>query len=261
MDKIKFISDENVYKSTLYTITPHIIRLIFSSGKPTNDTLISGFQVYNPNGEIQGDFTDFTTIYRLYDSDDTVFELSNDGSVYEYEPTEVPDIDINMKPTLAQVKQSKINELSSICKRSIENGVDIEIDGTLEHFSYSIIDGDQGNIDDIAEAALTTGMGQSYHCDGGDCKIYTVEQIANLYMAQKTNKMHHTTYFNQLRQYVKSIVPEGENYTEEEIDQLILSVNNIFYGQALEGKYLDTYNLNMDNAKRVVEAKLKVFNL
>lgn len=258
MDKIKFISDENVYKSTLYTITPHIIRLIFSSGKPTNDTLISGFYVYNPNGELQGDFSDFNTIYRLYDSDDTVFELSNDGSIYT-ESSNVPDIDINIKPTLSQVKQAKINELSSTCKSIIENGIDVEIDGSLEHFSYSIIDGDQGNIDDIAEAAMTTGMGQSYHCDGGDCKIYTVDQIIRLYVAQKTNKMHHTTYFNQLRQFVKSFV--SENNDEAETDKLILSVNNISYGQPLEGKYLDTYNLNMDNAKKVIEAKLKVFNL
>ena len=90
-------------------------------------------------------------------------------------------------PTLDEVKASKIAELSSACQAAIENGVDIEVDGVTEHFSYKSSE-DQSNIKELFDTVATTGLAVFYHCDGGDCKLYTPEQIFNLYGSCALNK-------------------------------------------------------------------------
>ena len=121
----------------------------------------------------------------------------------------------------------------------ITSGVDVEIDGKTEHFSYTIED--QANIDDIAQMAKSTNMEQSYHCDNGSCKLYTVEEITKIYMTQKMNKAHNITYANQLKLYVKSLKEKAE-------------VESIAYGQDLTGEYLNTYNTIMEHEQSVAKA-------
>src|SRR5699024_8159305 len=107
-----------------------------------------------------------------------------------------------------EIKAKKISELSNICKSKIETGVTIQIDGVDETFSYGIESGDQGNIDDIFSLAVSTGLPQPYHCNGGNCKLYTVEQISELYVAVKMLKTKETTYFNQLKKYIEDCIDE-----------------------------------------------------
>lgn len=149
------------------------------------------------------------------------------------EPTE-PIIE-----TLENIKTNKISELNTICNKMITSGVDVEIDGKTEHFSYTIED--QANIDDIAQMAKSTNMEQSYHCDNGSCKLYTVEEITKIYMTQKMNKAHNITYANQLKLYVKSLKEKAE-------------VESIAYGQDLTGEYLNTYNTIMEHEQSVAKA-------
>ena len=84
--------------------------------------------------------------------------------------------------------------------------------------------------------AIQTQVPLYYHADGLSCKPYTVEQIVDIYTSNAINKMHHITYFNQLKLYVESL---------SEIDD-IKAVN---YGDELTGKYLETYNEAMQQAK------------
>ena len=135
--------------------------------------------------------------------------------------------------------EDKISELNTICNKMITSGVDVEIDGKTEHFSYTIED--QANIDDIAQMAKSTNMEQSYHCDNGSCKLYTVEEITKIYMTQKMNKAHNITYANQLKLYVKSLKEKAE-------------VESIAYGQDLTGEYLNTYNTIMEHEQSVAKA-------
>ena len=145
-------------------------------------------------------------------------------------------------PTLDEVKAEKINIFSNICKESIVNGVDVQIDkNTIEHFSYT--DEDQTNIKEIFDLALQTNVPMHYHANGNDCKLYSVDQIIAIYSSASTNKMHHQTYFNQIRSYINSL-----NNVDE--------INEVEYGQELTGKYLDTYNDAMNQAKIVLETLL-----
>ena len=76
---------------------------------------------------------------------------------------------------------------------------------------------------------MQTNVPLYYHADGESCKLYTVEQIVNIYTTNATNKMHHITYFNQLKLYVNTLE------TNEEVEL-------VNYGDELTGEYLKTYN-------------------
>lgn len=149
--------------------------------------------------------------------------------------------ELEYDPTLEEIKTRKINDFSSICKNNIENGVTIEIDGQDEHFAYSIESGDQGNIDDIFNLAITTGLSQPYHSSNGNCKLYTVEQISTLYIAVKYLKAKETTYFNQMKQYIQDCEDKE-------------TVKSITYGQELTGKYLENYNSMMAQSQAIIES-------
>ena len=217
----------------------HVITLILSRGLE-QDVLTSGvIQIINEyNNTIQGEFNGYTTVYREFEDEPLKIQLSDDGSVYVVPPEPEP-----YEPTLEEVIYNKIAEFNSICEYSIINGVDVKINGTVEHFSYN--EKDQSNIDDLTTAAKETMMDQPYHADNGSCKLYTPEQIITIYITEKMNKTHHTTYFNQMKMYIQTL-------EDKDI------INSLSYGDSLTGQYLDTYNLMMAQAKKIVNKMIGV---
>lgn len=155
-----------------------------------------------------------------------------------------PIVDIEL------IKTKKIEELNRACAEKIELGIDVEINGVQEHFSYKTVD--QNNIDDLFQLAMQTGLDQPYHSDGGNCKLYTPEQITQIYIAQKINKTQQTTYFNQLREMIVN------EYTKQEDKDKILAIK---YGDKLTGIYLDNYNVMMENSKNIVNALVGIMTL
>lgn len=155
------------------------------------------------------------------------------------------EVGIEYSPTLAEALAEKIAELSSACNKAIEDGVTIQINGVDEHFSYGIASGDQSNIDSLFQLSAATKLQQPYHCDRGSCKLYTPEQIASIYIAEKMNATVQTTYFNQLKHMI------SDTYKEESDVETVL---NITYGVSLTGKYLDDYNQIMEQSNLIVKA-------
>lgn len=230
LEYIQFVGneDEEPLNCTAIDHNNNLVTIIFNNNRPNDNSVItSGYKLLNPCENFEdmtGDiYLGYTTLYR--DIDENTVILSNDGSVY-VEPEAIPEPEPYV-PTLEEVKTSKIQSLSSTCKQMIINGVDVEIDGTVEHFSYD--EEDQVNIKELFDLAMQTKVPLYYHADGESCKLYTVEQIVNIYTTNATNKMHHITYFNQLKLYVNTLE------TNEDVE----SVN---YGDELTGEYLKTYN-------------------
>ena len=222
---LKYLNDENKYEIEFKKISKNIVEIV--GDFPPQQ---SGFTLSRIDQNDNWDYSSYTTIYRELDNG---VQFSNDGSVYVE-----PEI---VEPTLEYVKTSKINELSNMCNASIIDGVNVEINENIEHFSYK--DEDQVNIKEIFDLAVQTNVPMYYHADGESCKLYTVEQIIAIYSTASTNKMHHTTYFNQLKLYTESL---------ESIDD----VNDVTYGQELTGEYLETYNTSMAQAQLVLETLL-----
>lgn len=184
---------------------------------------------------------------RLNKEENVTDIFKNYKSLTEEEKTEIlSECDIDYTPTLDEIKLRKINNFSLICKQNIENGVEIDIGDNKEHFTYGIENGDQGNIDDLFNLAITTKLSQPYHSSGGTCKLYTVEQISQLYIAVKMLKAKETTYFNQLKRYIEDCI-------DEEI------VKNISYGDELTGEYLETYNEMMEQSESIVMALVSAY--
>ena len=81
MIKIKY-NNSNTFEEVAFSKIGNIGSL---KGTTENN---SGFKTYRMNGEQLGDFSDYTTIYRLLDDE---VQYSNDGSIWvepsHYEPT------------------------------------------------------------------------------------------------------------------------------------------------------------------------------
>lgn len=179
---------------------------------------------------------------RLKNEEDVTEIFKSYKNITEDEKKSIlSECSISYDLTLDEVKNKKIKDFSSTCKQNIENGVTISIDGQDEHFSYSIENGDQGNIDDIFSLAVSTGLSQPYHCDGGNCKLYTVQQISELYVACKILKAKETTYFNQIKQYITDLEDKE-------------TIKAITYGQELTGTYLSNYNAMMEQSQAIIQA-------
>lgn len=236
MEKIKFNKNDIIFNVRMTRVKDDVIKIESEKAIP-NEIITNGFSIINEfNDSIMADYSDYKTIY--VESTDNAYYLST-GDKYVEPTPENPEPTEPIIETLENIKTNKISELNTICNKMITSGVDVEIDGKTEHFSYTIED--QANIDDIAQMAKSTNMEQSYHCDNGSCKLYTVEEITKIYMTQKMNKAHNITYANQLKLYVKSLKEKAE-------------VESIAYGQDLTGEYLNTYNTIMEHEQSVAKA-------
>lgn len=184
---------------------------------------------------------------RLKNGENVVDVFKNYTKLTEDEKVEIlTACSVEYTPTLDEIKLKKINDLSSICKQKIEYGVVININNEDEHFTYGIESGDQGNIDDLFNLAITTGLSQPYHSSGGTCKLYTPEEISQLYIAVKMLKAKETTYFNQLKKYIEDCIDEE-------------TIKNISYGDELTGEYLETYNEMMEQSEAIVMALVSTY--
>ena len=243
MEIVKFLNKNEETEQTIINcsqvlqVSDNLVKIIFNDEIPSDDTFFNGFEIINENtaeNMSEDYYHRFTTIYKKEEKSIT---LSNDESVYVE-----PEIIEPEPPTLDEIKQAKVNEFSSICSNAITGGVDVTFaDDNVEHFSYT--EEDQVNLKEIFDLAVQTNVPMYYHADGDGCKLYTVEQIIAIYSTATTNKMHHTTYFNQIRMYIKSLE------TKEEVEV-------VEYGQELTGEYLQTYNESMAQAQLVLEALL-----
>lgn len=136
---------------------------------------------------------------------------------------------------LVPYRNMKLEELSAICKSKIEDGLTVELSGGPETFSYK--SDDRENIKQMFDAVVYGATSYPYHCDNQSCKSYTAKDIVSLYVAMVRNKTHHTTYFNQMKQYILDT-------------KSIVAVSEIAYGAELTGDYLDVYNANMLEAEQ-----------
>ena len=123
-------------------------------------------------------------------------------TVYEYGevPEPMPELE-PVEPTIDEVRQSKLDEISSICEQVIYSGVDVELSVGKKHFSLTA--NDQTNIDGIFSAITLGATEYPYHAYGEPCEMYSASDIMALYIAAKGFVTQQTTYCNALRQWIK----------------------------------------------------------
>ncbi len=126
-------------------------------------------------------------------------------SVYEYgevpiEP-EKPEPVVPDEPTVSEIKQNKIYEMSKECEDTIYDGIDVELTTGKKHFSLQI--NDQTNINGIFSAVTIGVTKYPYHADGEPCTMFSAEDIVSLYVAYKKYVTLQTTYNNALRRWIE----------------------------------------------------------
>lgn len=230
MSKIIFLKNPSeIYDANFAQIGQHQIRLVFEKELPDENILLSGLQLVNEyNNFVQTRREDYRYVYRRYDNNPFMIELCNDGVEYVEPAPIIPDPEPEpYVPTYEDILNNKINELSLACQYTIEAG--LEINGL--HYSYT--EKDQINLNDIVSTVKLTGLPLGYHADGQNCTEYSAEELINIYVQLAMNKYCQQTYFNQSREYLKSLKESDKN---KEI------IESYTYGTPLSGTYLNTYN-------------------
>ncbi len=114
------------------------------------------------------------------------------------------DIDKDEEVTVDYVKEVKIREMSQQCNQIITNGVDVTLsDNKSHHFSLTIYD--QIMISKLADKAKNGENALPWHEDNGECKFYSSEDILILSNNMELLITYQQTYFNSLKQYIKSL--------------------------------------------------------
>lgn len=248
MALIKFIDDENVYDVTLINCKNknniNRIKIIFNPENKADELCLkNGFIELNEHNHVeQTNYRGMKYIYRKFDDNIAVVLTENEDDIYT-EP--IPEVNIETTPhipTLNEVKQNKIAEFSAYCSSFITTGISLDIDGETEYFTYN--DEDQINIKELFDTTIQTKVPMYYHANGKSCKLYSVEQIVALYSTASMNKMHHQTYFNQMKMYILSLKDK------ESVEALVYEVSE------LTGEYLDVYNAAMEQAKNSISVLL-----
>ena len=81
MEKIRFFDTPTVYDGEV-RLDGDILVIEFSTA-PNSEDLNKGIELLNEhNMLVQGEYTDYTTVYRTYEDNELLIEFSNDGSVY-----------------------------------------------------------------------------------------------------------------------------------------------------------------------------------
>lgn len=137
------------------------------------------------------------------------------------------------------IREAKLAEISGACNSVIVDGFDIELSGETEHFNLSIED--QSNIANLFRVVELGGTQFPYQADGGRCRVYTAQEIAQIYLAAQTAITTQTTYHNELKAYVQSLTS---------VDK----ISAVTYGMNLPKKYATEMQEKLAVAQSQMEA-------
>jgi len=117
---------------------------------------------------------------------------------------------------LEEIRTFVISAMSKACNKAIESGVDVKLsDGSTKHFALTLED----QINLISLQNFQSDGVVPYHADGELCTYYSVSDINTILQAAAAYKTYNTTYFNSLKNWIKSMQTKAEllavNYGDE----------------------------------------------
>lgn len=123
---------------------------------------------------------------------------------------------------LAKARSEKLAELSGACNAVILNGVDVEMEDGLHHFSMGIED--QLNLMSLQAMIMAGQTEVAYHADGEECRFFTAEEFQLIATAATNWKLYHESYYNSMRSYINA---------EEDAER----ISAIVYGTPIPEEY------------------------
>lgn len=201
---VLFLDNTDTVEASVKKLGEHLIQI---SGTEVN---LSGFHLLNDAGSVFGKYDGFKTLYK---ENEDGYILSNDGSVY-IEPVE-PEPEPVSKPTLDEVKESKVAEMNKAQQDTIQSGVDVTLtDGSTEHFTLT--EHDQTSLVGLQTQVASGEKNIPWHTsdETKHCKFYSNADMAKITATAMAFVTWHVTYFRDLRIYIRSL----EN--KEEVEQV-----------------------------------------
>lgn len=225
MEIIRFKNDTVVHLVELKKVNANVMSITFQESIP--DSYLNGFeQIGVYNGVVEGDYLNYTTLYRKDENKPLEIELSCNGSVYvPPEPVPEPEPEPPYVPTLDEVKTGKKTEISATCKSVIFGGFEVELSAGREHFTLNY--DDQLNLFGKQMQLARGDEKIEYHqstSPTAPCMYYSAEDMTTIINAAMTFKTYHTTYCNALNVWI-------DECEDKE------SVEAIYYGITIPEKY------------------------
>ena len=161
--------------------------------------------LYTKGGELCNIFKGYKTIYRTT-VEEKIYWLSNNDSIYK-EAEKIAEMEYKEYiPTLEELKNIKINEMASICTKTIEVGVDIPNIGNV-----SLKDKDQSLLLGMSLRLLNpTETKFEYHADGQACKFYTRQEMELIVKVTMEYIAFHQAYINCLNLWIRAVENKDE---------------------------------------------------
>ena len=160
---------------------------------------------------------EYNIYYSAIEHNEEIIEQEEE----EIETTPTIFIDPIEEVSVEFMKSSKIAEMSSICRATIEAGFDLNIRGETRHFSLTMQD--QLNLMNLSIMAQTQDL-IPYHADGEETTFYAKEEINMIVQAATELKVYNTTYYNALKTYINSL-------------ETIEEISAITYGTPIPDEY------------------------
>ncbi len=229
MSKIIFLKDKSVIYDVQFTqIGENQVRLIFENEKPSEDILLSGFNLVNEyNGFIQTKREDYKYIYRIYENDKSIIELCNDDIKYTVESDSFSDIEpYNPTPDELELifQQNKVNKIALSktmlaeylknhpLRSSVHGGVEGIYSVTNEkqtlmmsqYMTYQI------------EKTVNTNAKITWNETGKSCEEWTEEEFLQLILEIKEYVYPLVSYQQRIEEKIY------ECSTQEELDKTII---------------------------------------
>lgn len=138
-----------------------------------------------------------------------------------------------VNPSIDEIKRKKIEEIKNECRNTIYKGVDVELNGSIKHFSLTMED--QININalksQIETDILDISKGVPYHADGELCTLFPLDEFNKIYKEANYFIIEQTSYCNHLIAYIKEVEEKSDiykvKYGMKLSESLIKNMNNI----------------------------------
>ncbi len=237
MEKIRFLNDQNVYDCEV-SVRGNVIAINFSDTLPPTNKLTKGFELLNENnGFIQGEYYTYTTVYRTYEDNPMLIELSNDGNIYVPPVIVEPEEPKPYVPTLEELeamfqsdKQNKIYLSKIMLAEYLEsNPLHSSAHGGIDGV-YSVTSEKQSL---MMSQYMTFQIAKSIDPDtkltwnetGKSCTEWTEEEFLQLILEVKTYVYPLVSYQQTLEENINKCTKQ------EELDTIVIDYESIHIGE------------------------------
>ena len=148
-----------------------------------------------------------------------------------------------IESNLDRTRRRKLRSIRKRCGEVIVAGVDVTFsNGDTEHFNLSVED--QSNIANLFRVVELGGTEFPYQADGGSCRVYTKDEIVQIYIAAQSYITTQTTYHNALKEFVQTLDDEAK-------------IKAVEYGMELPEPYASQMQAKLSSAQAQINAILE----